>query len=329
VAAAAPAAPPAPDAYLLVVEDDPVSAGALGDAITSQGLSWQRASDGRSAIELCKRRPPAGIILDVQLPDLDGWQVMDQLRADPATANIPVHFISAADAAERALAMGAVGFLAKPATRSELAGVVGRLTPRGAPQAPRVLIVEPDPSRGDSLLRELAAERLHVTHVVDAGDAINALGRGRFACMIVDLQDPTGVELLRSVRQRFGADAPSIIVYTALPLSKEVAKQLEACADAVVLKEGSSSERLLDEVAGTAAADAAARTAAERAARGQARAGRGRRHAHRVRAVRHAARQGRRGAGRGHRNGGSGHSRPRGAGGCRADGHHDARDGRL
>ena len=144
--------------------------------------------------------------------------------------------------------MGAVGFLAKPATRSQLTEVVTRLTPRGAQQRPRVLILEADPGRGDSLLRELSAERLQVTHLVDPGDALEALERGGFACMLVDLHEPAGVELLRTVRQRFGAEAPSIIVYTALPLSKEVAKQLEACADAVVLKEGSSSERLLDEV---------------------------------------------------------------------------------
>ncbi len=247
-AAAPQPAPPAPDAYLLVVEDDPLSAEAMGEAITSQGLEWQRASDGKSALELCKRQPPAGIILDVKLPDLDGWQVMEALRANPATASIPVHFVSAADAAERALAMGAVGFLVKPATRNQLTDVVGRLTPSNNRQAARVLIVEPDPSRGDSLVRELSAERLQVQHVVDAAGALNALADGRFGCMIVDLQEPGEVEFLRSVRQRFGAEAPSIIVYTALPLSRDVAKQLEACADAVVLKEGSSSERLLDEV---------------------------------------------------------------------------------
>ncbi|MEY4549303.1 MAG: hypothetical protein RL685_5498 [Pseudomonadota bacterium] len=243
-----PAPPSAADAYLLVVEDDSLFADSMGEAITNQGLTWQRASDGASALELCQRRPPAGIILDVRLPDLDGWQVMDRLRSNPATAGIPVHFVSAADASERALAMGAVGYLTKPATRRELTEVVSKLTPRHSPSAQRILIVEPDPSRGDSLLRELSAERLQVTHVVDASGAFSALERSRFACMIVDLQAPEGVSFLRSVRERFASEAPSIIVYTALPLSRDVAKQLEACADAVVLKEGSSSERLLDEV---------------------------------------------------------------------------------
>src|SRR6185369_7300858 len=87
--------PPTPEPYLLVVEDDAVFAETVGEVISRHGLSWQRASDGKSALALCQRRPPSGIILDLKLPDLDGWQVMDRLRADPITASIPVHCVSA------------------------------------------------------------------------------------------------------------------------------------------------------------------------------------------------------------------------------------------
>jgi len=248
--AALPLLSPAPEAYLLLVEDDPLFAEAVGDVIRRQGLAWERAPDGKTALELCQRRRPSGIILDLQLPDMDGWQVMDQLRADPLTADIPVHFVSAADAAERALAMGAIGYLTKPATRQELTQVVNALAPRAQQHVQRVLVVEPDASRRDSLVRELSAEQLQVEHVVDVSAARELLERERFACMILDLslEDGASLEFLKSLRERWGADAPSIIVYTARPLSKEEAKHLDAYAEAVVLKEGSSSERLLDEV---------------------------------------------------------------------------------
>ena len=242
--------PPALEPYLLVVEDDSLFAETVGEVISRLGLQWQRASDGTTALELCQSKPPSGIILDLKLPDLDGWQVMERLRADPRTANIPVHFVSAADAAERALAMGAVGYLTKPATRNELTEVVYALAPRAPSRAQRVLVVEPDAEQGHSLVRELSAEKLQVQHVVDAQGALSALERERFACMILDLslRDMDGLEFLQSVRRRCGADAPSIIIYTARPLSKEEARHLDAYAEAVVLKEGSSSERLLDEV---------------------------------------------------------------------------------
>jgi CheY-like chemotaxis protein/signal transduction histidine kinase len=238
------------EAYLLLVEDDPLFAEVVGDVIRRQGLVWERAVDGKTALELCQQRPPSGVILDLKLPDMDGWQVMERLRADPRTAGIPVHFVSAADASERALAMGAIGYLTKPATRQELTQVVNALAPRTQQHLQRVLVVEPDASRGDSLVGELSAEQLQVKHVADASAALQLLEQERFACIILDLslEDGESLDFLRSIRERCGADAPSIIVYTARPLSKEEAKHLDAYAEAVVLKEGSSSERLLDEV---------------------------------------------------------------------------------
>ncbi|HEU4579239.1 MAG TPA: response regulator [Polyangiaceae bacterium] len=245
-----PVPPPALEPYLLVVEDDAVFAETVGEVISGQGLSWQRVADGKAALELCQRKPPSGIILDLKLPDLDGWQVMERLRENALTANIPVHCVSAADAAERALAMGAVGYLTKPATRNELTEVVNALAPRAPRQVQRVLVVEPDTEQGHSLVRELSAEKLQVRHVADGQGALAALQKERFACMILDLslRDMDGLEFLQSIRERCAGDAPSIIIYTARPLSKEEARHLDAYAEAVVLKEGSSSERLLDEV---------------------------------------------------------------------------------
>jgi tubulin-specific chaperone A len=131
-----------------------------------------------------------------------------------------------------------------------LTQVVNALAPRAHQHLQRVLVVEPDAGRGDSLVRELSAEKLDVTHVSDAKAALATLERERYACMILDLSlgDTDGLEFLRTIRARCGPDAPSVIIYTARPLSKEEAKQLDSYAEAVVLKEGSSSERLLDEV---------------------------------------------------------------------------------
>jgi CheY-like chemotaxis protein/signal transduction histidine kinase len=241
---------PSGEAYLLVVEDDPVFAEAFVEMIQKQGLPCERVADGKSALELCRRRPPHGILLDVELPDLNGWQVMEQLRLDPVTASIPVHFVSAGDGAQRALAMGAVGYLTKPATRQQLALAVDALAPGSNEHARRILVVEQDTASSDSLVRELLAERLLVTRVVSAKGALLALQKERFVCVILDLSlpDMDGLEFLRSLREQSGPNAPSIIVYTARPLSKPEAKSLEAYAETVVLKEGSSSERLLDEV---------------------------------------------------------------------------------
>src|SRR5262249_40912510 len=152
------------------------------------------------------------------LPILDGWQVMSQLQADPETASIPVHFISAVDAAERGKAMGAVGYLVKPATRGDLIEMVEALArPNAKRGSRRILIVEDDADVAASLDQLLTSEQLQTCGVTGARAALAALERERFACMILDLSlpDMDGLDLLAQVQARAVGDVPPVIVYTA------------------------------------------------------------------------------------------------------------------
>jgi CheY-like chemotaxis protein len=175
---------------------------------------------------------------------------MDELRADPETANVPVHFISAVDAADRGIAMGATGYLTKPASSQDLLQVVESLAPKLSEQPCRILVVEDDVPAGDSLVKQLTAENLDARRVGTAQGALEAVDRERFGCLILDLSlpDMDGLDLLRSLRERCGAQMPAVVVYTGRALSKIEATRLESYAEAVVMKEGSSTERLVDEI---------------------------------------------------------------------------------
>jgi signal transduction histidine kinase/CheY-like chemotaxis protein/HAMP domain-containing protein len=234
--------------YLLIVEDDPVFADAFGEVIHSQGQKYLVAPDGQTGIRLARERRPRGIILDVRLPDMEGWTVMEQLRADAATASIPVHFVSAAEGGERGMAMGAVGYLTKPASRLDLVRVLDSLSPRKS--ACKFLVVEDDPQSADSLMQRMRAEGMEAEQVGTAADALERLGRETFGCVVLDLSlpDMDGLALLETIEQRKGAEAPPVVVYTGRALSKAEAKRLEAYTEAVVLKDGASGERLVDEL---------------------------------------------------------------------------------
>jgi len=237
---------------LLIIEDDQRFAQALGDVIEGQGLKYRIARDGPTGLRLARDRAhrPVAIILDVMLPGMDGWAVMNELRSDPATSAIPVHFISAVDGAEHGAALGAVGYLTKPTTHRDLIRVVQSLVPEAGRRNCRILIVEENPGGPDSLATKLAGETLELEQVGSAREALELLGRVRFACMVLDLSlpDMDGLEFLRAARVTCGAETPSVVVYTARALTKVEAQVLEAFTEAVVLKEGSSIERLLDEV---------------------------------------------------------------------------------
>jgi CheY-like chemotaxis protein/signal transduction histidine kinase len=236
--------------FLLLIEDDPVFATTFGEVIRSLGLEYQQVPTGEAGLRLARELGPQGIILDVKLPDTDGWRVMEALRADPVTAAIPVHFVSAVDASDRGLAMGAVGYLTKPVTRRDLVSVIEALVPAGAVAASRFLVVEDDAAMADSVVRMLEAEGLEVRRAPSAEKALALLGRERFGCMILDLSlpDMNGLDLLHAIREAGLAEVPKVVVYTARALTRAETLTLEAYAEAVVVKDGSSAERLLDEV---------------------------------------------------------------------------------
>jgi CheY-like chemotaxis protein len=234
---------------LLVIEDDPTFADSLVSFIREQGLDVVVANNGEDGIRLALERSPVGIILDMGLPDIDGWTVLERLRANPATASIPVHCVSGAAGLERSLSMGAIGYVAKPASHDDLLRVIESLVPKRRAGPLEVLVVEDDPRAGDSLVAQLLANEVRARRVGSAKDALAAIGAARYDCIIVDLglPDMDGLELLSSL-DRTPERSPAVIVYTGRALSKAEARKLEAYAEAVVLKEGSSIERLLDEI---------------------------------------------------------------------------------
>jgi signal transduction histidine kinase/CheY-like chemotaxis protein len=229
--------------HLLLIEDDPVFAETFAEVIRSQGVECQLARDGQTGLEMARKHRPAGIILDVKLPGLDGWRVMDLLDTDPATADIPVYFVSALDGRERGMAMGAVGYLNKPATRDDLLRVVGSLVPGPASRPCRILVVDADAGAAD-LAQALELEGFQVRRVDRAGAARAALQAERFDCVVIDpaLPDVDGLEFLRSLDPQ-----PTVLVHTARALTRDEVQRLQAY-EAVVLKEGASGERLLEEL---------------------------------------------------------------------------------
>jgi signal transduction histidine kinase/CheY-like chemotaxis protein len=248
-AAALPALAPSSEA-LLIIEDDRGFAEAFAEVVRNQGLECLVAFDGQTGLRLARERRPMGIVLDVRLPDTDGWRLMEELRFDRATARIPVHFVSAVHGAARGLALGAVGYLTKPASREDIVRVVESLRRRLGEGEGWVLVVEDDAATGDSVAARLASEKLEVRRAMNAAEALDALAHQRFGCMVLDLSlpDMDGLELLERLRERHGADMPSVLIYTARALTRAETRALEAHAEAVVLKDGVSADRLVDEV---------------------------------------------------------------------------------
>ena len=236
------------EAALLVIEDDPVFSDVLQQIIQERGLTAVCARDGMTGLQLARERRPRGIILDLNLPEVDGSHVMDRLRADPRTASIPVHVISGV---EVPALLGAAGYLRKPAEREDIVRVVESLGSGLDSAARRVLVVQDDATKDANLIAQLVAEGLTPRIAASTREVLALLEQERFACMIVDpsVSDMRDLELLDTLQRRGGADMPAIVVYTSGRLSRSEVARLEAYAETVVLKDGHASvARLLDEI---------------------------------------------------------------------------------
>jgi len=233
---------------ILVVEDDPAFARTLVGLVRRKGDQVLAAGDGESGLELARRYKPTGILLDVMLPGMDGWTVIERLKGDPATRHIPVHFVSALDEAKRGRDLGAVGFLTKPVSAEALNGALATLThfSQGGPR--RVLVVDDDAGARLAVRKLIGGDAVTMIEAGSGEEALTALAEAPVDCMVLDLGLPgmSGFELLEKVAA--GERQVPVVVYSGRDLTAEESLKLRAFTDSIVIKGARSPERLLDEV---------------------------------------------------------------------------------
>ncbi|MDQ3134742.1 MAG: response regulator, partial [Acidobacteriota bacterium] len=236
---------------VLIVEDDIAFAGILLDLAREKGFKGIVTTRGDLALALARKYRPDAITLDIRLPDRDGWTVLDGLKHDPQTSHIPVHIISSEEQRQRALRLGAITHLVKPVMREELAGAFDQIAAFSERRVKRLLVVEDDDAQRMSIVELIGNGDVQTTAVATGAEALAELSLDSFDCMVLDLKlpDMTGFELIEKIQQDLGrADLP-IIIYTGKELTAKEETQLRKVADAIIVKEVSSPERLLAETA--------------------------------------------------------------------------------
>ena len=163
---------PAGQRLVLAIEDDPSAAELLRVYLEEAGFATAIAADGRTGIEWATSLRPAAIILDILLPDFDGWEVLQRLKGAEATRDIPVIVVSVVDDAPLGFALGAVDYFVKPVAREALLGSLGLLTFTTKVQTRVVtaLVIDADPAAGASYRAQLEPDGFRVV-VADSGEA--------------------------------------------------------------------------------------------------------------------------------------------------------------
>jgi len=239
------------DSVLLIVEDDPRYARVLLDLARDEGFKVLVALNGAEALRLAREYHPTAISLDVFLPDMLGWTVLNHLKQDPATRHIPVQMLTLDEDKQHGLAHGAFAFLTKPVSPDAIRSALGRIKEYASPRRKRLLIVEDDPAEQFTVRQLLAYDDVDLTAVATGSEALQLAGDEQFDCVVLDLRlpDMSGFDVLESVRDNPSlADLP-VVVFTGKELSPEEDARLRGLARSIVVKGVESPERLLDETA--------------------------------------------------------------------------------
>ena len=235
---------------LLVIEDDSRFAGIVCDLSREMGFECLVAGTAQEAIDLAREYRPSAIVLDIGLPDQSGLTVLDRLKHEDRTRHIPIHVISGSDQAQTAMALGAIGFLEKPAPRERLAEVLAMLQQKLASRVRRVLIVEDDAVQREAVSQLLGSQDVETVGVGTVAECMEELRGGQYDCMVLDLAlpDATGFSLLETLSEEGEGPLPPVIVYTGRDLSADEEQRLRRYSSSIIIKGAKSPERLLDEV---------------------------------------------------------------------------------
>ncbi len=239
------------DRILLIIEDDDKFARILLDMSREQSFKTIVALQSKQGLALAQELKPDAIMLDIHMPEMDGWTVLDRLKHKPDTRHIPVHILSVDERQQRGLQLGAITYLQKPVSPEALTQVLTEIKGFLERQVKNLLIVEDDPVQAQSIIELIGNGDVQSTAVGTGAEALSILRSHHFDCMVLDLglPDMSGFTLIEQIKLEPRLLKLPIIIYTGKELSRQEETQLRGLAETIIIKNVRSPERLLDETA--------------------------------------------------------------------------------
>src|SRR2546425_2015205 len=228
------------DCILLIIEDDVKFARILVGMAREKGFKAVVATRGDTGLALANELQPAAITLDIQLPVVDGWSILDRLKRNPRTRHIPVHVISIVEKTKKGAAMGAFAYLEKPVSKEALEGAFTHISSFVDKKVKKLLLIEDDPAQQRSISELLGGEDVEVTAVATGRAGFEKLEAETFDTVVLDLllANEDGERFLEDFKSQPRFQDVPVVVYTGKELSKKEEARLKRSAEAGILKTG-------------------------------------------------------------------------------------------
>ncbi len=237
------------DRVLMVVEDDATFARIMIDMAHEHGVKVVVALRGSTAISLAQEFQPAAITLDVRLPDMSGWTLLDRLKHDSRTAHIPVHIVSGHENNRRGFALGAMSCFQKGVERDELEESF-RLIEHSMDSRPQtLLVIAENDVRATDIRNLLKGDDLEIVDVPTLAAANTVLASRNVDGIVLDwvLEDPAAIKFIEDVQARSSLHVPPIVVSGRVPLTEQQIAEIHRCSRVGAVRYAPTIERLFEE----------------------------------------------------------------------------------
>jgi signal transduction histidine kinase/CheY-like chemotaxis protein len=234
--ATSPAASQGCRGTVLVIDDDPTARDLMATYLTDEGFAVEAAAGGVHGLRRARELRPAAIILDILMPDIDGWTILAALKREPELADIPVVIVTIVDEQRRGIALGAAGYLTKPIDRERLFAILSRVRAAGVPGS--VLVVEDDEDQRQLVRAILGPRGWTVREAVNGRLALDAVAAELPDVILLDLMMPEmdGFELVAALQAKPAWREIPVIVVTALDLTAEDRRRLSGGVKQILSK---------------------------------------------------------------------------------------------
>ncbi|WP_343697782.1 response regulator [Flavobacterium sp.] len=238
------------DKVILIIEDDINFAKSLLSFTHQKGYKGIVAVRGDYALNYTLLYKPVGVLLDIELPVMSGWEVLEELKNHAETKHIPVHIMSSHKLKQESLLKGAVDFLDKPVAFDKIPDVFLRIEHIINKEAQKVLIIEDNPKHAKALAYFLETYNINSEIKSEVSEGIQALNKSEVDCVILDMgiPDKQAYQILDGVKKNPGLEKLPVIVFTGKSLSLKEEVKIKKYADSIIVKTAHSYQRMLDEV---------------------------------------------------------------------------------
>ncbi len=225
---------------VLVIEDDPAARELLRLHLEGAGYAVLATASGLQGLAWVAETRPDAVLLDILLPDIDGWEILQRLKADPATRAIPVMVVSVVDDRQLGLALGAVDYFVKPVSREPLLEAIGRLTftTKVRTRTVTALVIDSDPEAADRYRQLLEPDGFRVIAAQDGASGRRRAVDDRPDLILLDalLPDVDGFELASTLRHDPATATIPIWLSTPAGIPAEAKERLNGNVQGVLVR---------------------------------------------------------------------------------------------